>query len=146
MTKSEIFKTAHAQARKTASLVGDYRIALSIALKEAHKMNNIENKNRELADYAKSLIENYKEEVCQVIDLALTETKESESSLSTLIQKNAPSFRKKAINPLDVFGTETEDDDWEEEETEEKKIRSECFRVAIKLNRTSGACTFVPEY
>lgn len=36
MTKSEIFKSAHAKARATAPSVGNYLIAFSIALKEVY--------------------------------------------------------------------------------------------------------------
>ena len=36
MTKSEIFKAAHAAARKTLKLVGDYRIAFQFAIKEIY--------------------------------------------------------------------------------------------------------------
>ncbi len=37
MTKSEIFKKAHANAKKIVSAVGDYVIALSLSLKEVYK-------------------------------------------------------------------------------------------------------------
>ena len=36
MTNSEIFKAAHALARKTLKLAGDYRIAFRFALKEIY--------------------------------------------------------------------------------------------------------------
>lgn len=38
MTKSEIFKAAHALAKATVEVVGDYMIAFSLALKETYKM------------------------------------------------------------------------------------------------------------
>ena len=38
MTKSELFKAAHATARNTARFVGNYMISFSLALKEAYKM------------------------------------------------------------------------------------------------------------
>lgn len=45
MTKSEIFTKAHAIAKKTVAIVGDYVVALSLALKEVYKsMSSIESK------------------------------------------------------------------------------------------------------
>jgi len=38
MTKSEIFKAAHRLAQRTVSTVGNYSIALSLALKNTYKM------------------------------------------------------------------------------------------------------------
>ncbi len=38
MNKSTLFKTAHKIARETVGFVGDYRIALSLALKEVYSM------------------------------------------------------------------------------------------------------------
>lgn len=37
MTKSELFKEAHKEARKIVSIVGNYQVAFSYALKELYK-------------------------------------------------------------------------------------------------------------
>lgn len=37
MTNSEIFQAAHKMAKATRKCVGDYKVALSLALKEIHK-------------------------------------------------------------------------------------------------------------
>lgn len=39
MTKRELFKKAHQIAKETVKAVGDYRIALKLALKELHSTN-----------------------------------------------------------------------------------------------------------
>lgn len=49
MTKSEIFKAAHAMARKVVAIVGDYMVALSYSLKEVYE--NMKNTTIDFANF-----------------------------------------------------------------------------------------------
>ena len=55
MTKSEIFKAAHAMARKVVAIVGDYMVAFSYSLKEVYK--NMNAKNLTMAELAEKALE-----------------------------------------------------------------------------------------
>lgn len=124
MTKSQVFKSAHETAQKTVSIVGDYMIAFSLALKSEYiKMNNeVEaiNQSRLLKIGGKLWKKNNK------IRVYLN----AEAVKSLVSIKIFTAFEEKSLKKAKTFF-----------DVDSNELRSDVGTVRVILNRSGFTCT-----